>query len=961
MEPTPPSRFIVGIDLGTTNCAMAFVDSEAAEARVEVFRIGQWVDWQTAEASPTLPSFHYQWTDQEARELKTGRASPWVESDYAVGILARERHTLDSSRSLGSAKSWLCHPGVDRTAPILPWQADADVQRISPVEASSRYLLHMRRAWDRVHPDHPLAECDVIITLPASFDEVARELTIEAARQAGLPRIVLIEEPQAAFYAWLSRHEKDWQTKIRPGQTILICDIGGGTTDFTLIRVREANTESEYGLHRVAVGKHLLLGGDNFDVALAKAVETDLLTSEATFAPDADDPSSPPTLTHRQWESLRGQCRQAKEQLLGEEGLPTYHLTVAGAGSRLLGKTLSRTLTRSRVQQVLIEGFFPQVPLSDRVQHSPTGLFEFGLPYESDPAITRHLAEFLWDHRWAGRSEEEAASLTDLQAARPDWLLFNGGVLESSLIQQRLLDVVRGWFAPSVEAGLASAIQVSPIDVLDGERLDLAVAVGAAYFGRARRGDGVRIDARLARAYYLQVRRDPPQAMCVMPGDAAPLDLHVLDQHPFELEVGMPVQFPILVSSTRLIDRAGEVVDIDPTVMSRLPPIQTVIETLRGRRHERRQIFLESQLTEIGTLDLSLVEANSATASSPRQRWRLAFDLRSTVETDRMAHDGSLEQSGIVASALVDTARAALEAAFATGSSTELARGLPRKLAEVLGEPKHRWKPSLLRGMWQVLIELNEDCQRTPALEGRWLHLLGYCLRPGYGYAADDWRVQATWRRIHGKLKHASNANEAMVLWRRLAGGFTAGQQRALWQELQAPFRQTLEASPRGGNVGQEKTEIIRLIGSLEHLPLRSKQELGEAAIAQLSKKKLTTFHDSLAWLVGRVGARVLVYGSMSSLVSADIVESWLARLCDNAVPTPAVSLCLMQLGRRTGDRFRDISPAMRERVLETLKAWQAPPRYLDLVRQVQALEDAERQAIVGDELPLGIQILPGT
>ncbi len=941
---------------------MAFVDGEAAEARVEVFPIGQWVDWQTAEASPTLPSFHYQWTEQEARDLKAGLASPWIESDYAVGIIARERHTLDSSRSLGSAKSWLCHSGVDRTAPILPWQADADVQRISPVEASSRYLLHLRRAWDRAHPDHPLAESDVIITLPASFDEVARELTIEAARQAGLPRIVLIEEPQAAFYAWLSRHEKDWQTKIRPGQSIMICDIGGGTTDFTLIRVQEASSESEYGLHRVAVGKHLLLGGDNFDVALAKAVETGLVNSAATPSPDAaDEHASPSPLTHRQWESLRGQCRQAKETLLGESGLPTYHLTVAGAGSRLLGKTLSQTLTRAWVQQVLIEGFFPQVPLSDRVQHSPTGLFEFGLPYESDPAITRHLAEFLWDHRWAGRSEEEAARLSDLEAARPDWILFNGGVLESSLIKQRLLEVVRGWFAPAAASELASVKQLSPIDVLDGERLDLAVAFGAAYFGRARRGDGVRIDARLARAYYLQVRRDPPQAMCVMPGDAIPLDLHVLDQHPFELEVGMPVQFPILVSSTRLIDRAGEVVDIDPAVMSRLPPIQTVIESPRGRRHERRQIFVESQLTEIGTLDLSLVEAGSATPSSPPQRWRLAFDLRSTVETDRLAHDGTLEQSGIVASALVDTARTALEAAFATGSSTELVRGLPRKLAELLGEPKHRWKPSLLRGMWQILIELNEDCQRTPALEGRWLHLLGYCLRPGYGYAADDWRVQTTWRRIHGKLKHASNANEAMVLWRRLAGGFTAGQQRALWQELQAPFRQALEGSSKGSNVGQEKTEIIRLIGSLEHLPPRSKQELGQAAIAQLSKKKLAPVHDSLAWLVGRVGARVLVYGSMSSLVSVDIVESWLARIGETAAPSPALSLCLMQLGRRTGDRFRDISPAMREKVLETLKAWQAPPRYLDLVQQVQALEDAERQAIVGDDLPLGIQLLPGT
>ena len=436
--PTPsddlpqPSRFIVGIDLGTTNSAVGYVDTDREPWRVETFRVPQLVDVGQVEALETLPSFHYQPVADEA--TAAGLRLPWSREapPYTVGVFAREQGSRAPARLIASAKSWLCHSGVDRTADLLPWQGAADVERLSPVTASARYLRHIRDAWNAQFQGDPLQDQDLVLTLPASFDEVARELTVQAAAAAGLPRVVLIEEPQAAFYAWLDAHHQDWEQRVEPGQKILVCDIGGGTTDFTLIRVRHGEGD-KVQFHRVAVGDHLILGGDNQDLALAKHLEDQLGGS----------------LQPHQWAVLVRICRRLKEEVLTEACPPQLTFNLPGSGAKLIGGGVRVEVDRDQVRPLLLDGFFPFVGLDDKPRKLQSGFREFGLPYAPDPAVTRYLAAFLTAHRHAGeeaghRVEQGRAGGAD--PARPDIVLLNGGVFNSPLVRQRLLDVLQSWF-----------------------------------------------------------------------------------------------------------------------------------------------------------------------------------------------------------------------------------------------------------------------------------------------------------------------------------------------------------------------------------------------------------------------------------------------------------------------------------------------------------------------------------
>ena len=420
-----PSRFVVGIDLGTTNCAVGYVDTDEAAWKVRTFRVPQLVAAGQVEPRDTLPSFHYQPAAGEfsAESLRLPWDSPSPPTPLPrggeggtgcgqpgpiVGSFARDHGALSQGRLIESAKSWLCHAAVDRTAELLPWHGLPEVEKLSPVEASARYLKHVHDAWNHQFPESPLALQDVIVTLPASFDEVARELTVKAAALVGLPRIVLIEEPQAAFYAWINRHRDDWELLVRPGQKILVCDIGGGTSDFTLIRVR-ARDDGKVQFHRVAVGEHLILGGDNLDLALAHALEKKLVGDRK--------------LEPRQWGVLVRICRQVKETLLGEN--PPEKLTVhlPGSGSRLIGGGMQVEVTRAEAESLLVQGFLPDAKLDDRPNRHRSGFQEFGLPYAADSAITRYLADFLSTHRHAGeevRDVQRAGSVEQSEAHHAD-------------------------------------------------------------------------------------------------------------------------------------------------------------------------------------------------------------------------------------------------------------------------------------------------------------------------------------------------------------------------------------------------------------------------------------------------------------------------------------------------------------------------------------------------------------
>ncbi len=598
---------------------MCFVDTLQAEWQVETFRIPQWIDFGQLEARDTLPSFHYELTTSEATGTAAGL--PW-ESDRdstasCVGVLARDAGLRHPGRRIASAKSWLSHDGVDRSADFLPWHGDADVPRMSPVTASSRYLAHLRAAWDHAHPDQPLDQQDIVITLPASFDEVARELTIQAAKEAGLRRVYLIEEPQAAFYAWIDRHRNDWSERVHPGQLILVCDIGGGTTDLTLIRVRPAgDAGDQVQFHRVAVGRHLILGGDNMDLAVAKLAETKIVQS--------GDRSE---LSASQWDRLIQASRAVKEAMLQEQRPASYTMNLAAEGAKLLAGAIQVELSAEEIDQTLLDGFFPRAALEDRPTGGQSGFQEFGLPYAADPAVTRHLAEFLAEHRRSGIEEDDADA-----ADRPDLVLFNGGVMVAPAIRRRIVDSLTDWFGKAGESWQPS--------VLSSPRLDLAVAHGAAYYAMVRRGQGIRIAANLGRSYYMQVQDEPPGAICLIPGNAEPGQQFRADDHPLQLQVGAPVQFPLWVSSTRLADRVGELVTIERSEMTALPPICTAL--VRGRRREETQlhVFVESELSEIGTVGMYCVDADSG------KRWKLEFDIRSTLETDRGVTKGPEKRLG---------------------------------------------------------------------------------------------------------------------------------------------------------------------------------------------------------------------------------------------------------------------------------------------------------------------------
>ncbi|MFH5802894.1 Hsp70 family protein [Alienimonas sp. DA493] len=938
-----PPRYVVGIDLGTTNCAVAFVDTEAgdgdaADTRVRTWAIPQFVAAGTLEGRENLPSFLYRPADGEFPPHAL--APPWGETGakdaapgWSVGTFARDHGAKVPGRQVSSSKSWLCHPGVDRTAPLLPWHAAEGVERLSPVEASAALLAHLRAAWDHAHPDAPLAEQDVVLTLPASFDEVARELTVKAARAAGLPRVVLIEEPQAAFYAWLAKHPDSWQDEVAPNTNVLVCDIGGGTSDFALIRVKPgAGEEGKVEFHRVAVGEHLILGGDNLDLALAHHLE-DRLKAEGT------------ELSPKQWDVLVRQSRRAKETLLGEEAPATVGVTLPGAGRGLVGGGLSVSADGDAARTALLDGFLPSVPVTAEPDRRDAGFREVGLPYAPDAAITKHLARFLSTHgAVAGAGEGEPA--------RPDAVLFNGGFFASPVLRERLLAAVSDWFPTGDRP-----------TVLANDRLDLAVSRGAAYFGLVRRGLGVRVEAGLARTYYLGAEdgeQGEPRAVCVVPAGTRPGETVRLPDTPVRVRVGRPVELPVFSSGVRLTDPAGSVHPVDEGQFASLPPIRTVLKA-KGKEGDELPALLEAGLSEIGTLDLAVRERTDDGTSG--KRWRLSFDVRSTTRTDLAAHAGAGEAAGVVDDEALAAIDAVLDEAFGAPDGSTKPSLKPRNvndaLAEAAGSPRSDWPPTLLRSLWEGLMDREAGRRESSAREARWLNLLGYALRPGYGVALDDWRVAETWRRLHGRLAHADPAvvSQSHVLWRRIGGGLEGGQQKA----LAAPLAGAVKAG--GKKAAAADPELLRLLASLERLPTGERESLGRALVKLAAKEENAGRRETLWWCVGRTGARVPLYGPANSVVPARVAADWADALVKqyeslrDPDETRPPLWPVVQLARKTGDRYLDFAREPQLRAMQWLAEEDAPAHWVALVRDGGRLDHEEEGLAFGESLPAGLRL----
>ncbi|MEF8704610.1 MAG: Hsp70 family protein [Candidatus Accumulibacter sp. UW26] len=606
-------RFSIGIDLGTTHCALSYVDLAACDGEQvsqQVLPIPQLTAPGSVESLGLLPSFIYL---PHASELADGDLSlPWTtEQDHAVGEMARNRGAATPIRLVSSAKSWLCHAGVDRRAAILPNDAPPEVARLSPLEASLRYLAHLRAAWDLAQPEAPFAEQEIVVTIPASFDPAARELTAEAARTAGCERMLLLEEPQAALYSWIQKSAGAWRKQVRPGDIILVVDVGGGTSDFSLIAVLERDGNLE--LHRVAVGEHILLGGDNMDLALAYAVAGKLAAQGSRL-----DAWQLRALTHA--------CRTAKEALLGDPDLAAVPLVIASRGARLIGGSLRSELSRDELAATLLEGFFPPAAIADRPQgRGRAGLTQLGLPYAQDAAVTRHLAAFLARQVAATADLEgfSGALPADATFLHPTAVLFNGGVFKSGLLAGRLLTTVNSWL---VAEGAPAA------RLLEGADLDLAVARGAAYYGYVRRGQGVRIRGGTAQAYYVAVEsvmpavpgmQPPVQALCLAPFGMEEGSEAALSALEFGLVVGEQVRFRFFGSSVRRQDEVGTLLeDWDPDELQELDEIQTTLPSDGRTAGEIVRVRLHARVTEAGTLELEALPQDGP------QRWKVEFDVR---------------------------------------------------------------------------------------------------------------------------------------------------------------------------------------------------------------------------------------------------------------------------------------------------------------------------------------------
>jgi len=918
------ARFVVGIDLGTTHTVVAFADlaSTAARAVPSVFEIPQLVTATTSAARPLLPSLLYAPLDAEQVN------DPWGDAPWVKGELARRRGVEAPARVVASAKSWLSHAAVDRTAAILPWGGDDTGPRISPEGASAALLSHVRRAWDEAHPDAPLATQEVVLTVPASFDEVARELTLSAATAAGLS-VRLLEEPQAAFYDYRARVGEEALRAIVPaGKTsalVLVCDVGGGTTDLSLLSVARADDAaggSSLEVTRTAVGRHLLLGGDNMDLALAHVAETRL----------GGEPLDP-----ARYGQLLLACRAAKETLLGASPPEDVGVSVAGAGSKLVGGTRSARLTRAEAETIVLDGFFPRVLPGESVTQPRAGLLGFGLPYERDVAITRHVAAFFARHAEGAHA--------------PDALLLNGGVFHSARIAGRLAESIAAWGD-------------APIAVLPHADPDLAVARGAVAYALARRGAGPTIASGSARGYYVEVARDasrPRAVVCVVPRGTAEGEVQLADRTPLSLVLGRAARFELFASDNARGHRAGDVVawgdvDLDP-----LPPVFTTFAEA-GRREESVRVALQGELSAIGTLDLACVELAPPKDQPPR-RFRLAFNLRELAERRSVVPASSVAppSSRVRGARVMDEALVAVDRVFGKSVADVREReskDLVRELERLLGD-RGEWDTATARAIFDAVFRGQKSRRRSLDHERVFWQLAGFCLRPGVGAPGDAERVAGLFRLLPERLAFTDQPRawqQFWFAWRRVAAGLDEASQVAI-RDMVDPFLAPKEAGrkPPKGWKPDALDALLEMAASLERVPQARRAELGAWLL-----ERTWTDRDPRIWAaLGRLGARSPAYASVSYVVAPMTVERWLDHLLREkwqdvvTAPDAAIRMC-----RVTGDRTRDLSERLRKEVARRLvQVGVQADRVRVIEERVEVLE-SEQAAFFGEGMPIGLRMM---
>jgi DNA-K related protein/Hsp70 protein len=968
-------RYLVGIDLGTTNIAVAYVDTASKAVggpKLHTFNVPQVVAAGQVQEQALLPSFLY---IPGPHDLSPGSIDlPWKRNPHdTCGMFARNHGAKVPGRQVTSAKSWLCHPGVDRTAPLLPWAGPPDVPRLSPLEVSAKYLKHLVEAWNaapgRKAADH-LEEQTVVVTVPASFDDVARNLTAEAAKQAGLKNVTLLEEPQAAFYAWLGTHSATEAGKLKPGMRCLVVDVGGGTSDFSLIRAGEEKGELTFV--RDAVGDHLLLGGDNMDLALAKAVETKLPGGRLDAA---------------QFGSLVQACRSAKEALLANPPPPSFPVTVMGKGRSVVGGTVSVNIAPADVTNTLFEGFFPNAAFdAEPTKGVRAGLQEMGLPYVSDPAVSKHLAAFL-RNQWQGAGGKGQEETTGNQGAtlapRPsplapfpvDAILFNGGVFQPEVLRERVIEIMRPWFDRK-DAKWDPLILTSP-------SLDLAVAWGAAYFAWLKHSGGKRIGGGIPRSYYIAIETDTPgrgvhahsiPVLCVVPRRMQEGDEVHMPSPELQLALGQPVLFPLYTSTVRGDDKPGQVLRLPPESLLQLPPLHTILRGGKRTGVKQVPVTLAAKCTEIGTLELYC-------ESKEGNRWRLEFNVRDVLrepskeDTEEDAKGGVID---VFPEEKVQAAGALIAAVFGDKASTTdtlpTTSDLPKLLEAALESPRTEWPTGLCRRLWDFLEASSAGRSKSPGHLSRWYNLTGFVLRPGFGDPVDRYRVEALWKLITAGASTptlvGSGSKKAPVvpeggadywiMWRRVSGGLNASLQQALFTRLK-PTLLPAKSKAFSRPPANEYAEMWRAAATLERLDAKTKEQLGAAVLKDCKKSPVPT-HGF--WSLTRFGARVQLYGPLNSVVHPEIVEQWIEELLPfvpgNESERNGWLFCLAEMARQSGLRAVDVSDLTRNRVLGTLRSHPCPGAWKRIVEEVVANEGEEAARMFGESLPIGLRLSGG-
>ena len=928
-------RFSIGIDLGTTNCALAFVLLDG-ETKSEILAIPQWQTLSGMTEDLALPSFLYLPEEAAAVQIKRGAAS---NEEWVIGRLARTKSAESAGRVVHSAKSWLCHHTSDRTARFLPWGSEdvAQTSKISPIRASALILSHLRGAWNswfaQSGPEFDFDSQDITVTVPASFDAAAQRLTLMAVQEAGFPETVrLLEEPQAAVYSWREQHDftSDLVNKLPNDNGIrhvLVVDIGGGTSDFSLFALRSQARSSSPKIKREAVGDHILLGGDNVDFAIARLLEPRLIGEREK-------------LSGAQWDDLVARCRDLKESVLSNEGRPeeAFSLSLPGRGSGLIAGSRSAQLTRAELLTVLLDGFFPQCGGQAYPYRTQAALKEWGLPYAADCAVTRHLAAFL-----RGRP-------------RVDAILFNGGALRPKLLRQRICHQIGNW-----QGGL-------PLLELEDADPQLAVARGAALFGKSLHRKTERIEAGAARAVFLEVLRERelrsgnkarPSLICVLPRGAPSQQRFEITGIPLKMQTNRLARFQAYSSSHLDACTAGEIVDWSEEDFHPLPPLETVIRTAYSAIETTSNtvpVTLVASANELGLLQVCCVSADPCV----KQSWPFEFNLRPRqYDGQPRSATVSRETKPNVAPQTLATAQLQIQRLFARSAKKREAITAPRvlkKLEQIFGMLKSEWNAGLVRSLWAAL----ENCmaqRRTSAYhEETWFILAGYLLRPGFGAAGDDLRIDSLWRLRDGGLCFPGKRikSQEYILWRRVAGGLT--QQRQ--EQILAPELDKLRAR------NKVPPELIRLAGSLERLPAETKTELAKLFIdtaADLAREKKHCAPYLAA--LGQLLSRAPLYAGPETVISPDLVERAYEsfRRFDWGAPELAeMPTLFLRASRVVGDRRFDLPKAVRHRIAAELESLGIAPQKTAKLKEFVPVAGSERISLHDEGLPPGLVLTEG-